>query len=57
MHRQTMDEIFDNPILEEVDELLSNSDDNEEDHDYAGISADNLVREFWQRIREPQHGS
>jgi len=52
-----MHEIFGNPILEEVDELLSNSDDNEEDHDYGGISADNIVREYSQGIREPQHGS
>jgi len=52
-----MDEIFGNPISEEVDELLGNSDDDEEDHDYAGISTDNLVREYSQRIREQQHGS
>jgi len=52
-----MDEIFGNPISEGVDELLGNSDDDEEDHDYAGISADNLVREYSQPIREQQHGS
>jgi len=52
-----MDEIFGNPISEEVNELLGNSDNDEEDHDYTGISVDNLVREYSQRIREQQHGS
>jgi len=52
-----MDEIFGNPISEEVDELLGNTDHDEEDHDCAGISADNLVREYSQHIREQQYGS
>ena len=56
LYWQTMDEIFGNPIWEEVDELLGNSDDDEKDHDYAGISTDNLVREYSQHIREQQHG-
>jgi len=52
-----MDEIFGNPTSEEVDELLGNSDDDEEDHNYTEINTDNLVREYSQRIREQQHGS
>jgi len=52
-----MNDIFANPILEEVDELLGNSDDDKEDHNYASISADNLVREYSLCIREQQHVS
>jgi len=46
LYQQTINEIFGNTISEEVDELLGNSDDHEEDHDYTGISIDNLVREY-----------
>jgi len=57
LYRQTMDKIFGNPISKEVDKLLCNSDNDEGDQDYAGIRADDLIREYSQHIREQQHGS
>ncbi|KAF8419465.1 hypothetical protein EV426DRAFT_702690 [Tirmania nivea] len=43
LYRETLDQIFANPDLEEVDRILESSNDNEDDEDYARITSDDIV--------------
>ncbi|KAF8414734.1 hypothetical protein BGX38DRAFT_1281704 [Terfezia claveryi] len=52
LYRQTLDEIFANPNLREVDKVLEDSNDDEEDEDYTGIMSNQIVHQYSRILRE-----